>query len=316
MKAIRYHAFGGPEVLQYEDVPDPVAAEGETLVEAHAIAVSPIHWKIVAGMATVAGGPLPLVPGSEAAGVTPDGRRVVLVGGGHGTKRGGVCAEKFAAAESTLVAIPEGVSFEAAASLGVAYATAWLALSARASLKAGESVAVLGATGGVGVAAVQLAKLLGAAKVVAVCRADAADAVRALGADEVLDTDRADLGKAIADATSGGANVILDPVAGAVGARALAGLAPWGRQVVLGTAAGTNYDFAVASLYGKNASILGFTLFGFPDRLNDAVRELLAAVAAKKLVVPIERAFPLAEAADAWRHAQRRGKLGKVVLTP
>ena len=316
MKAIRYYALGGPEVLRYEDTPDPVPAGGDVIVEVRAISVSPIHWKIASGSATVSAGAFPLTPGSEAAGVTADGRRVVLVGGGHGTKRPGVYAEKIAAAGATLVDIPEGVGFPEAASLGVAYATAWIALSVRGALKAGESVAVLGATGGVGSAAVQIAKLLGAGKVIAACRPDAAAAVRALGADEVLDVDRADLGKAISDATGGGANLILDPLAGAIGTRALAGLAPFGRQIVLGTSAGDTYEFKVPSVYGKNASILGFTLFGFAERLVDTVKELLAAIAKGSLKVPIDRSFPLAQAADAWRYAQTRGKLGKVVLIP
>jgi NADPH2:quinone reductase len=316
MKAIRYHQHGGPEVLRYEEVADPVAGDGEVVVDVRAISVSPIHWKLVAGGATVRGGALPQIPGSEAAGVTSDGRRVMLAGGGHGTARPGVYAERFVAARATLVDIPDGVGFPEAASLGVAYATAWLALSVRAGLRSGESVVILGATGGVGVAGVQLAKLFGASRVVAVCRPDAAEAVRALGADEVLDAGREDLAAAIQQALPGGASVILDPIAGAVGARAIGGLATWGRQVVLGTSAGDRYDFAVPALYGKNASILGFTLFGFPERLVEATRDLLAAVAAGRLKVPIDRSFPLAQTAEAWRHAQAHGKLGKIVLVP
>jgi NADPH2:quinone reductase len=316
MKAIRYHEFGGTEVLRWEKVPDPTPATGETVVKVRAIAVSPIDWKLAAGGATMRTALLPQIPGSEAAGVTADGRRVVIAGGGHGTARSGVYAEKIAAANASLVAIPDGVGFAEAASLGVAYATAHLALSARAGLRTGESAAVLGATGGVGIAGVQIARLLGASRVVAACRLDAAEAVRALGADEVLDSERPDLGEAIAAAAPGGAHVILDPIAGAVGARALGGLAPWGRQVVLGTSAGDSYTFKVPLLYGRNASILGFTLFGFGDRLVAAMEELLRAVAERRLKVPIARTFSLARAADAWRYAQTRGKLGKVILEP
>jgi NADPH2:quinone reductase len=316
MKAIRYHQQGGPEVLRYEDVPDPTVGAGEVEVAVRAIAVSPIDWKLAKGGATRSVARLPQIPGSEAAGVAADGRRVVLAGVGFGTERDGVYAEKIAAPASALVEVPEGVGFAEAASLGVAYSTAWLALRARAALAPGEQVVVLGANGGVGIAGVQIARLLGAGRVVAVCRPDAAAAVRDLGADEVLDPDDPELGGAIARATSGGANVILDPIAGSVGSRAIAGLAPWGRQVVLGTSAGDTYAFAVPTLYGRNASILGLSVFGFSAHRVETLRELLGAVAAGRLRVPIDANFPLARAADAWRYAQSRGHFGKVILAP
>lgn len=316
MKAIQYHEQGGPEVLRWEEIADPVPAAGEVLVDVRAAAISPIHWKIASGMATVAGGSLPRIPGSEAAGVTSDGKRVVLVAGGEGVTRPGVYAEKFAAPQAQLLELPDEVSFAEAASLGVAYATAWLALTQRGQLRAGETVVVLGATGGVGVAAVQVAKMHGAGKVIAVCRASAAQAVQELGADIVLDPDPATLPQSILAASPGGAHLIIDPLAGKVGSSTLAALAPWGRQVILGTSAGANYDFPVPAFYRNNASILGFTLFGFGDQLAETMRKLLAALAEKRLHVPIDRTFPLAEAADAWRYAQTPGKLGKIILEP
>ncbi|HEX2572854.1 MAG TPA: zinc-binding dehydrogenase [Polyangia bacterium] len=315
MKAIRYHRYGGPEVLQYEDVPDPAPAPGEVEVRVRAVSVSPINWKLAKGIATV-NAPLPQIPGSECAGETPDGRRVVLAGGGYGTARPGVYAEKITALPAHLVDIPEGVSFAEAASLGVAYATAQLALVARAGLQKGESVAVLGATGGVGVAALQLARLAGASPLIAVARPESHETLRRFGADVTLDPAQEDLGQAIARAAGGGANVILDPVAGPVGVRALAGLAPWGRQVVLGTAAGDTVTFSVPVLYGRNASLLGFTLFGYADKVVPTIQQLLEYLATRRLVVPIERTLPLSQAADAWRLLQERGRLGKIILVP
>lgn len=315
MKAIRYHRHGGPEVLQYEDVPDPAPTPGEVEVAVRAIAVSPINWKLAKGVATV-NAPLPQIPGSECAGETHDGRRVVLAGGGYGTARPGVYAEKITAPPAQLVDIPEGVSFAEAASLGVAYATAQLALVARAGFQKGESVAILGATGGVGLAALQLARLAGASTVIAVARPDSHETLRRLGADVTLDPAQDDLGRAIAAAAGGGAQVIIDPVAGPVGVRALAGLAPWGRQVVLGTSAGDTITFPVPVLYGRNASLLGFTLFGHADQVVSTIQQLLEHIAARRLIVPIERTLPLHQAADAWRLLQERGRLGKIILVP
>jgi NADPH2:quinone reductase len=315
MKAIRYHRHGGPEVLQYEEVPDPVQPPGEVEVAVRAIAVSPINWKLAKGVATV-NAPLPQIPGSECAGETRDGRRVVLAGGGYGTARPGVYAEKITASPAHLVDIPEGVSFAEAASLGVAYATAQLALVARAGLQKGESVAILGATGGVGLAALQLARLAGASTVIAVARPDSHETLRRLGADVTLDPAQEELGPAIARAAGGGVNVIIDPVAGPVGVRALAGLAPWGRQVVLGTSAGDTITFPVPVLYGRNASLLGFTLFGYADKVVPTIQQLLEHIAARRLVVPIEQTLPLSQAADAWRLLQERGRLGKIILVP
>jgi len=312
MRAIRYHEHGGPEVLRVEELPDPVPAPGELAVRVRAISVSPINWK-VAGTPGRGKAP-PMIPGSECAGETADGRRVVLAGGGFGSARDGVYAERICARPELLVEVPAGVELAEAASLGVAYCTAWLALLERAGMKAGDRVAVLGATGGVGLAAMQIAKLRGAATVVGVARASAHPALGELGVERLLEDTREDLGAAILEATGGGADVIIDPVAGGIGARALGGLRAWGRQVVIGNAAGEQLGFPVAPFYGRCGALLGFTLFMYGERLVPTMTALLAAAAAGTLKVPIDRRFPLAQAADAWRYAQQRGKLGKVIL--
>ncbi|MBV9470483.1 MAG: NADPH:quinone reductase, partial [Abitibacteriaceae bacterium] len=165
MKAIRVHEFGGPEVMQLEEVPDPQPGAGQVVVRLHAIGVNPVETYIRSG--TYAMKPaLPYTPGSDAAGTVEtigDGVKAVKVGervyiAGTST---GAYAELVLCDESQVHPLPEGVSFQQGAGVNTPYATAYRALFQRARAVSGETVLVHGASGGVGIAAVQLARAAG-----------------------------------------------------------------------------------------------------------------------------------------------------------
>ena len=216
MTAVTARAYGGPEVLAIEELPVPTPAAGELLVEVRASSLNALDWHFLTGTPYVARSmfglrrPKRFVRGADLAGV------VVAVGGGvtrfrvgdsvFGEGPGGGCGQYLTVKEANVVAIPEGVSFEAAAASPVAGLTALQGLRAHGAVEPGDRVLINGAAGGVGTMAVQIAKALGA-HVTAVCSTRNVDMVRSLGADEVLDYTRDDF-------VAGGArfDVMLDNV--------------------------------------------------------------------------------------------------------
>jgi len=201
VKAFYATRYGGPEVMSYGDLPDPSPGRGEVLVAVRASSVNPVDWKLRAGeMRLVTGGRFPKVFGFDVAGVVaalgPGASHLAVGDRVYGMvpvwmRRDGAHAERVAVAARRLRPIPEGWTFEVAASLPVAALTALNGLRQCGEL-AGRSVLVNGATGGVGHFAVQIAAVRGA-KVTAVCSARNAARARDLGAVEVLETEAAEL---------------------------------------------------------------------------------------------------------------------------
>ena len=255
MRAIVVDEFGPPERLRIADVAPPVPDGGEVLVRVHAAPVNYVDLLVVGG--TYQFRPhCPFIPGKGPAGVvTALGSEVTGLSVGDRVlamaEQGGY-AETVALRAEQCYRLPPRMSFLDAASLSLVYDTAWFALRERARLAPGETVLVLGASGGVGRAAVQLARAMGARVLAGIARPERGPAVLAAGAHAVIDFSSKDLRDRLREqvyaATNGrGADIILDPLGGAVFSAALRALAWCGRLVVIGFAAGgiptlkTNY---------------------------------------------------------------------------
>jgi NADPH:quinone reductase len=313
MKAIQIDQFGGPEVLRYGEVEDPVPGEGEVVID---VVRSGVNFADTHATRNdyLAPQSLPLIPGTEVSGRTPDGRRVasILACGGY--------AEKAVAPEGWLVPIPDEVDDEQAAALLLQGLTAMALVQRCARVEPGETVVVEAAAGGTGGLSVQLAKRAGA-KVIGLASSEEKRAmVKQLGADAVVDSRAVDLKEAILDA-NGGAQVdaILHMSGGEAFDAEFAALAPLGRMVVFGIASREQREVSTAALLRSSKSVVGFWLVHLLLRRDLAapmIGELLDAVAAGELEVRIGGVFPLSEAARAHEELIGRRTVGKLLLDP
>ena len=327
MKAIVCRAFGAPEALRLETMPDPEPGPGEVAIAAHAIGVNYPDLLVVAGRYQTLP-PLPFTPGKELAGI------VVAVGAGvTGFAPGdrvlaaiehGAFAEIALAPARQCWRLPDGVPFEVAATMLV-YQTAWFALIDRAQYRTGETVLVTGAGGGVGMACVQLAMALGATVLAGISRPERAALARAAGVHRIIDLGRPDLREslreAVREATGGRmADIVLDPVGGDVFDAALRALAWRGRLVVIGFAAGRIPEVKANYLLVKNIAVAGLQWSDYrerrPDAVADAQRELFALYQGGKLPPHIMARLSLGEAGAALARLAKGEVLGKLVLVP
>jgi len=316
MKAIRIHEDGGPDVLRYEDVPDPVPREGEVLVELRAAALNHLDIWIRKGMPSV---PKPRILGADGAGVIAGtGERVVINPGiydAHGKMHivgetmDGTNAELIALPRDYVHPIPGDLSFEEAAAFPLVFETAYRMLVSRARLQADEWVLIWGIGGGVASAALAIAKALGA-HVVATSSSDEKLArASELGADATVNHSTGDVVAAVKEITRGGAHVVVDDVGEATWKRTLDAARPEGRVVVCGATTGPNPPAALHRVCWKQLSILGSTM-GTPEDFQ-GVCELIAAGRLRPLV---DQVFPLAEARAAHERLEAGDQLGKIVL--
>jgi zinc-binding alcohol dehydrogenase/oxidoreductase len=316
VKAIRIHEDGGPEVLRYEDAPDPVAGEGEVLVELRAASLNHLDVWIRKGLPSV---PKPRIMGADGAGVIAGTDERVVLNPGilrdgkmHilGESCDGTHAELIAVPRDYVHPVPGDLSFEEAAAFPLVFETAYRMLVTRAHLQAGEWVLVWGIGGGVATAALSLAKALGA-HVVATSSSDEKLArARELGADATVNHATEDVVAAVKDTTRGGAHVVVDDVGEATWKRTLDAVRPEGRIVVCGATTGPNPPAALHRVWWKQLSILGSTM-GTPDDFQGAW-DLIDAGKARPVV---DRVYPLAEAAKAHERLEAGEQLGKIVLS-
>jgi NADPH2:quinone reductase len=322
MRAALVENFGPPRSLVMGEATDPVAGPGEVLVEVAAAGVNFPDVMVVAGTYQILP-ERPFSPGKEVAGT------VRAVGAGVDPVRigdrvlaqieyGGY-AELVVAPDRQVVALPDGVRFPEAAALGLAAITAYFALVRRANLRPGETVLVTGAGGGVGSAAVQIAKARGAA-VIAVARdGERATVAEQQGADHVLVAGPALRDEVMALTDRRGADVVLESVGGDVFAQALRCTAWEGRLVVIGFASGDLPTVKAGHLLVKNLAVMGIQVSDYRDREPDTVRqvieELLDLHVQGRLTVPIDRTYPLEDAATALAAVEAGGLRGRVVIT-
>jgi NADPH2:quinone reductase len=325
MRAIRVHEFGGPEVLQLEEVPDPNPGPGQVVVRLFAVGVNPVDTYIRAGLHAVRPS-LPYTPGTDAAGtIEAIGEGVTRFAQGDRVYTGGTVsgayAEKTLCLESQIHSLPAQVSYAQGAGVNVPYATAYRALFHRAQARAGEVVLVHGASGGVGSAAVQLAR---AARMTIIGTGGTDEGrrlVKEQGADHVLDhhdSGYLDSGylDQVLDLTGGrGVDVILEMLANVNLGKDLKILARFGRVVVIGSRGSVEIDPRAAMM--RDASILGMTLLNVSEDERAKIHaELVAGLTNGSLRPVVGREFPLAEAARVHEAVLQPGAYGKIVLIP
>ena len=314
MRAIQVSEFGGPEVLERVELPDPEPGEGEALVRVARAGINfaDTHQRRDEYLAKAE---LPFVPGGEVSGTTADGRRVaaLLTGGGY--------AELVAVPEAALVPVPDGVSDDQAAAILLQGLTARTMLRVSARLEPGESVVVGAAGGGTGTLAVQLAKRFGAGRVIALASSEEKrELALRLGADAAVDNRAEDLKERIVDANGGErVDVVLEMAGGPTFDAGLSALAPFGRLVTFGIASGESNTVNTRKLMQTSRAVVGFWLmhlFTRPDELRAGIEELLTAVAAGDLEVVVGGVYPLAEVGRAHEDLQARRTQGKLLLDP
>jgi NADPH:quinone reductase len=315
VKAIQITEFGGPEVLQHVDLPDPEPSDAEVLINVARAGINfaDTHQRRDDYLAPAQ---LPLIPGMEISGTTPDGTRVaaLLPGGGY--------AELVAVPEAYLVPVPAEVGDDQAAGLLLQGLTAWTTLKVSAHLEQGESVLIHAAAGGVGTLAVQLAKRMGAGTVIGTASSEAKrELAQRLGADATIDSHADDLEAAILEANGGKpVDVVLEMCGGKAFEASYAALAPFGRLITYGIASREPNEVSTARLARDTRGVIGFWLIQMvahrQDLLREGIGELLGAVASGELEVVIGDTYPLSEVARAHEDIQARGTHGKLLLDP
>jgi NADPH:quinone reductase-like Zn-dependent oxidoreductase len=317
VKAVRIHNHGGPEVLSYEDVPDPEPGPGEVLVELHASALNHLDVWIRKGMPRV---PLPRILGADGAGIRRDTGEAVLINPGVvrdgrisvlGEHGDGTCAELIALPPENLYPLPDGLTYEEAAAFPLVFLTAYRMLVTRAGLREGEWVFVWGIGGGVASAAAAIAKALGAQTIVTSSSDEKLERARTeLAADVVINHARDDVLDSVRTATDGhGADVVIEHVGEATWETSLEVAAREGRIAVCGATTGTNPPARLHRWWWKQLSLYGSSM-GTKEEF-DAVYDLVASGAAQPIV---DSVYSLADARSAHERLEAGDQMGKVVL--
>jgi NADPH:quinone reductase-like Zn-dependent oxidoreductase len=315
VKAVRIHEDGGPEVLRYEDAPDPEPGPDEVLIQLRAASLNRLDLWVRQGLPSV---PKPRILGADGAGIDSDGRRVVINPGvEHGDKitvigehTDGTHAEQIAVPASNVYELPDSVSFEQAAAFPLVFETVYRMLVTRAGLQDGEWVLVWGVGSGIGSAALVLAKALGA-NVVATSSSDEKLAKASeLGADAAVNHRTGDVVKTVKEATGGpGVDVVVEHVGEATWHKTLQAVRPQGRIAVCGATSGPNPPAALHRVWWKQLTILGSTM-GTKEDFEGAY-ELVRSGKAKPV---IDNVFPLSEARAAHERMESGEQFGKIIL--
>jgi NADPH:quinone reductase-like Zn-dependent oxidoreductase len=316
VKAIRIHEDGGPEVLRYEDAPDPNPGPDDVLIHLRAASLNRLDLWVRRGLPSV---PKPRILGADGAGVDESGRRVVINPGlEHGDKitvigehTDGTHAEQIAIPTSNVYPIPDGLTFEEAAAFPLVFETVYRMLVTRAGLEEGEWVLAWGAGSGIGSATLAIGKALGA-RVVATSSSDAKlERAQGLGADVVVNHATGDVLGAVKEATGGaGVDVVVEHVGEATWQTSLQAVRAHGRVAVCGATTGPNPKAALHRVWWKQLTILGSTMGTKAD--FEGAYELVASGNAKPVV---DSVFPLADASAAHERMESGEQFGKIVLS-
>ena len=321
MKAVRIHEDGGPDVLRYEDAPDPVPGTGQVLVELRAASLNHLDLWIRKGLPSV---PKPRILGADGAGLvvsgdgfTPGDR--VVINPGHDLGNGrvsvfgehsdGTHAELIAVPSSQVYPLPDGIDFEAAAAFPLVFETAYRMLATKAHLQEDEWVLVWGIGGGVSTATLAIAKALNARVVATSSSEDKLARARELGADATFNHETDDVVAGVKDVTGGGAHVVVDNVGEATWKRSLEAAGPNGRICVCGATTGPNPPANLHRIWWKQLTVFGSTMGSQAD--FEAVYEL---VKSGRAVPVVDEVFALSEAAAAHERLEAGDQLGKIIL--
>jgi NADPH:quinone reductase-like Zn-dependent oxidoreductase len=321
VKAVRIHEDGGPDVLRYEDAPDPVPGSGQVLVELRAASLNHLDLWIRKGLPSV---PKPRILGADGAGVVVSGDGFspgdrVVINPGHDLGNGrvsvfgehsdGTHAELIAVPSSQVYLLPDGIDFEAAAAFPLVFETAYRMLATKAHLQEDEWVLVWGIGGGVSTATLAIAKALNARVVATSSSEDKLARARELGADATFNHETDDVAAGVKDVTGGGAHVVVDTVGEATWKRSLEAARPNGRICVCGATTGPNPPANLHRIWWKQLTVFGSTMGSQAD--FEAVYEL---VKSGRAVPVVDEVFALSEAAAAHERLEAGDQLGKIVL--
>jgi NADPH:quinone reductase-like Zn-dependent oxidoreductase len=340
MKAVRFHEYGGPEVLRYEDVPDPQLGSDAVLVRVKACALNHLDLWVRKGTTK---SPLPHINGSDIAGevagvgeyvtsVRP-GRRVLLapmVFCGHcarcvageqnfcpqfsvlGNAVDGGNADFIVVPEANVIPIPDSLSYDQAAAVPLVFLTAWHMLVGRCAVRPGQTVLVLGGNSGVGSAAIQIAKLWGAT-VIATAGSDAKlERTKQLGADHTVDHYKQKISDEVKKITAKqGVDIVFEHVGQATWDESLRSLKPGGTLVTCGATTGGDAKLDLRFLYARQYSLLGSYMGNMAD-----FHEMLKHVFSGRLKPVVDKTFPLSEARAAHERLEKSEQFGKVMLNP
>lgn len=322
MKAVVCKAWGLPDTLRVEEMPELTPGKGEVAVDVHAAGVNFPDVLIIQNKYQFKPA-LPFTPGSELAGVVRAvGEGVTRFGRGDrvtGFTGHGAFAQQIVVPEQALMKMPDDMDFDTAAAMTLTYGTSHHAVVDRAQLKAGETLLVLGAAGGVGLAAIEIGKAVGA-RVIACASSDEKLAVcTAHGADAIVNYSTQDLREAIKAATGGrGPDVVYDPVGGAYAEPAFRSIAWRGRYLIIGFASGEIPKLPLNLPLLKGASLIGVFWGDFakrePEMSIAAMRQLMDWREADKIKPHISARYPLADTPKALDDMMARKVTGKVVI--
>ena len=340
MKAVRIHEFGGPEVLRYEEVPDPTPRKDQVLVRVKACALNHIDLWIRAGLPGVE---LPHILGSDIAGEIVEvgefitnfkaGRRVLLapmhfcnhcakcVAGlqnqcpeftALGNRVDGGNCELIAVPAVNVIPIPDSLDFNQAASVPLVFLTAWHMLVGRAAIRPGQTVLVLGAGSGVGIAAIQVAKLFHARVITTAGDEKKLENARKLGADHGINHYQQKISQEVRKLTDKeGVDIVIEHVGAATWDESVKCLKPGGILVTCGATTGPNVGFDLRFLFSRQLSLLG-SYMGTMGELYEALGHVFAG----RLKPVVDRTFPLREVRTAHEYLEKSQMFGKVVLNP
>lgn len=325
MKAVRFHATGGPDVLVYGEVPTPKPNAGEILIRVEAVGLNYADTIRRRGENYPEASPTPFTLGIEVAGT------VAALGEGVSGPQVGtpVLATPGAGGYAQFIAVPAGIvvplppGFDPVkASAVVAHGlTAAIVLRQAAKLVPGETVLIEGAAGGLGSFSVQLAKMFGAGKVIAAASTPEKRSIaKRLGADATVDYTLPNWAKEVRTLTGGrGVDIVLETAGGHIVNEALDAMAPFGRMVYLGQSSGKTAHIDPWRLTSTNHTITGFYVAGYqndPSLITSTLTEIIGLIASGRLSVEVGKVMPLSQAAEAHCLLETRQTTGKVVLRP
>lgn len=340
MKAIRFHQHGGPEVLKYEDVPDPLLRKDQVLVRVKAVALNHLDLFVRQG---VPGVPLPQIPGSDISGDVAEvgeyitdikpGTRVLLapmvfcgvcekcVSGQQnfcpqfsvlGYRVPGGDAELVAIPRVNVIPIPQELTYNEAASVPLVFLTAWHMLVGRARIQPGQMVLVLGAGSGVGSAAIQIAKLWNCRVITTAGSESKLEQALELGADYTIDHYKQKISEEVKKITSKqGVDVVFEHVGQATWPESIRSLKPGGTLVTCGATTGPEGNIDLRVLFARQLNLLG----SFMGNMGE-LHEVLKHVFIGRLKPVVDKSFPLHEAATAHEYLAKSSMFGKVILNP
>lgn len=340
MKAVRIHQFGGPEVLSYEDIPDPKPRKDQVLVRVRACSLNHLDLWVRQGLPGVK---LPHILGSDAAGEIAEvgeyvgdfkvgqrvlvapmhfcGRCVKCLAGVQNQCReftvlgnavdGGDC-ELFAVPAANIIPIPDSLDFDRAASVPLVFLTAWHMLVGLAGVRQGQTVLILGGSSGVGIAAIQIAKLFHCRVITTAGNEEKLAKARALGADFGIDHYKQKISDEIRKITNKeGVDVVFEHVGAATWDESMKSLRTGGALVTCGATTGPNVGVDVRHLFARQLRLLG-SYMGTMGELH----EVLGHVFAGRLKPVLDRTFPLSEIRAAHEYLEKSQMFGKVVVNP